>query len=393
MPRPNTAGAVVCSGLGSQVLTACANGLRKPELKLIVIFCLGLITVLAAACSGGEKPRVLTATPAPPAVTAQPTSTPAPIVPVYTVAGSVLDASNSLLLGGLVTLEPLGKSAITDVDGLYVITGVPDGDYVVSVTPKCVAYGCYTSPLLIVAGSDVLEFNVAPFPASLLPGGPPASRYVSEGSIPLDQVEFPGDHLLLISPNDLQPGESAQIVLAGPECIRCAALLAVDARVAWSAAPGEGASIDPESGLLSIDAATAIGSVFTVTADVEEGRYSVSAEVNVYSAQLNPLAGVWREKQTGNINQLLLTAGGEFAVTANPFEHYQDYWGVYTFNLGTGAIELTVAGANQTAPESQGTGTFEIDGNGVLSLGGICLGRWDEATRSLAANCDHEFER
>ena len=374
-------------------MSACANGLRKPDLKLTVIFCLVLISVLAAACGGGEKPRLLTATPAPPAVPAQPTPTPTPIVPAYTVAGSVLDASNSLLLGGLVTLEPLGKSAITDVDGLYVITGVHDGDYAVSITPKCVAHGCYTSPWLSVAGSDVVEFNIAPLPASLLPGGPPAARYASEGSIPLDQVEFPGDHLVLISPNDLQPGESAQIILAAPECIRCAPLLMVDTLVAWSVAPGGGASIDPETGLLSIDATTPIDAVFTVTADVEDGRYTVSAEVNIYSAEVNPLAGVWREKQTGNINQLLLTAGGDFAVTINPFEHYQDYWGVYTFDLGTGAIELTAAGANQAAPDFQGTGAFAIDASGGLTLAGICLGRWDEATRSPAANCDHEFER
>jgi len=349
---------------------------------------------LAAACGGGEKPRLVTATPPAPITQPPPAPTGTAAVPGYTIAGFVLDSSNNLLLGGQVTLEPSGKSAITDAfDGSYVITGVPDGEYVVSITPKCVAHGCYTSPFLIVAGSDMLEFNLAPLPASLLPGGPAAARSVVDGSMTLDQVEFPGDHLILISPNDMQPGESAQIVLAAPECFRCAPLLAVDSPVAWSLAPGEGASIDSESGLLSIDAATSAGSVFTVTAEVGEGQYSVSAEVNVYSAEENPLAGVWREKQTGNINQLLLTAGGEFAVTVNPFEHYQDYWGTYTFDLSTGAIELTATGANQAAPDSQGTGTFAIDGRGVLSLIGICLGGWDDSTQSLAMNCGHEFGR
>ena len=362
-------------------------------MKLIVIFCLGLISVLAAACGGGEKPRLLTATPVPPTVQPQPTPTPTVFVPVYTIAGYVLESSNNLLLGGQVTLEPSGNSAITDVDGLYVITGVSDGGYLVSITPKCVAHGCYAPQVLVVSGGDILDFSLAPLPASLLPGGPAAARSVLDGSMKLDEVEFPGDNLLLISPNDLQPGESAQIFLAAPECIRCAPLLAVDSPVAWSLAPGEGASIDSETGLLIIDAATFTGTVFTVTADVGEGQYSVSAEVHVYSAEENPLAGVWKEKQTGNIKQLLLTASGEFAVTVNPFEHYQDYWGTYTFDLSTGAIELTATGANQAAPGSQGTGTFAIDGRGVLSLIGICLGEWDDSTRSLAMNCGHEFER
>ena len=150
--------------------------------------------------------------------------------------------------------------------------------------------------------------------------------------------------------------------------------------------------------MLSIDAATSIGASFTVTADVGDGQYSVSAEVNVYSATDNPLVGVWRETHTGNINQLLLTSSGEFAVTLNPFEHYQDYWGTYIFelttgDLSTGFIELTATGANQTSPDSQGTGAFVIDAAGGLTLNGICLGRWDDQTKSPAANCGHEFEK
>ena len=357
-----------------------------------------MISVLAAGCGGEEKPRLVTATPSAPVTRPPPTPTATIAVPGYTVAGFVLDSSSSLLYGGQVTLEPTGKSVTIDViDGSYVLTDVPDGEYMVSVAPKCVAYGCYTSLILIVAGGDIAEFNLAPLPASVLPGGPAAARSVVDGSITLDRVEFPGDNLVLISPNDLQPGESAQILLAAPQCIRCAPLLAVDSPVAWSVEPVAGASIDAETGLLVIDAATAtgsvIGSVFTVTADVGEGQYSVSAEVNVYSAEANPLAGVWMEQQTGNINQLLLTAAGEFAVTVNPFEHYQDYWGTYTFDLNTAAIELTATGANQAAPDFQGTGTFAIDGSGVLSIIGICLGRWEDTTRSLAMNCGHEFGR
>ena len=170
-------------------------------------------------------------------------------------------------------------------------------------------------------------------------------------------------------------------------------MLEVEAPVAWSVTPAGGAGIDPETGVLSIDAEAALGITYTVTADVADGQYSVSADVRVYSAAENPLAGVWKETGAGNINQLLLTSGGEFAVTLNPYEHYQDYWGDYTFDLSTGFIEFTATGANQTAPDSQGTGAFVIDADGKLALQDICFGRWEENTQSPAANCGHEFER
>lgn len=360
-------------------------------MKLIFIVFLGLVSVLAAAC-GGDEPRLLTPTPTP--TQAPPTATPTPTVPSYTVSGVVLDSSNNLLLGGLVTLEPSGKSAVTsEDDGSYVITGVPDGEYVVNVTPKCVAHGCYEFPFLIVDGGDVLEFHLAPAPASVLPGGPPAARSVLDGSINLDQVEFPGDNLVLIVPNDMQAGETAQIVLAAPECFRCAGLLAVDAPVEWSVGPGSSAVIDPNTGLLSIDAAISAGARFTVVAEVGDGQYSLSAEVTIYSPTENPFVGVWRETNTGNVNQLLLTSGREFAVTLNPFEHYQDYWGTYTFDLATGFIEFTATGANQVSPDSEGTGTFVIDVNERLVLEGICFGTWNYQTKTPAANCGHEFEK
>ena len=362
-----------------------------PKLKLFVIVCLVLLSVVVMACNSREAtlvPATLTVTPP----TQPPTVTP---VPGYIVSGTALDSSNNYLLGGLVTLEPTGMSSITSTDdGLYVIYDVPDGQYEVSVAPECVAYGCFIPKLLFVSGSDILDFHLAPVPASTLPSGPAAARSVIEGLIELEKVEFPGDNLILISPNDLQPGDTVQIVLAAPECIRCVELVAVDAPVVWSVEPRAGASINPDTGLLSVSSAAATDFAYTVTADVGDGQFSVSAEVNIYSAIENPLAGVWTESETGNINRLLLTADGEFAVTINPYGNYQDYWGNYTFDVDTSFIELTATGANQVTPEGQGTGTYSIDASGKLSLeGGICLGRWDSNTQSPAMNCGHEFLR
>ena len=368
----------------------------------IVFLCLVTVSILVAACGGSEPtspPATATATvtPTATAVPPQPSSTPPPATVGHLVSGLVLDSSTSLLLGGEVRLEPLGMAATTDIsDGSFQIIGVPDGTYQVTVLPQCVAYGCYSAQVLVVSGSDETEFNLAPVPAVVLPSGPPAVRSLAGTgvvTIPLDRVEFPQDHLLLISPNDMEAGESAQLIVAAPECFRCGPLLAVNTLVAWSLEPEVGANIDPESGLLSIDADSPVGSTYSVTAEVGGGQYSVTTEVTVYSAADNPLAGVWREPEIGDIKQLLFTSDGRFAVTINPYEHYQDYWGTYIFDLATGSIELTATGANQVAPEGEGTGTFAIDPNGALVLEGVCLGGWDPNTQSLTRNCGHELVR
>lgn len=364
-------------------------------MKLVFLACLGLIVGLAVACSGGEKPVLLTRAPSPTPGPQLPTPTPTIVVLSYSISGVILSGSNSLLLGGQITLEPGGFSGTADfTDAFFHIPNVPDGEYIVNIVPRCVVHGCYLDPILIVDGSDVPDFNLSPTPAAFLPGGPVAVRSLSapDGAMmKLDEVEFAADNLILTGPNDMQPGESAKIVLAGPQCIRCAPLSAVDTPTEWSVTPPVGIHYEPESGLLTVNSGAPIGSTYTLTADV--GEFTVTKEISIYSAGANPLVGVWTESGTGNINQLLLTSNGEFAVTVNPYEHYQDYWGIYRINIITGLIELTATGANQTAPDAQGTGTFTIDESGRLTLEGICLGGWDGSTQSLKMNCGHEFER
>ena len=364
-------------------------------MKSVILACLGLIVGLAVACSGDVKPVLLTQAPSPTPGPQLLTPTPAVEIPSYSISGVILSGSNSLLLGGQITFEPGGFSGTADfTDAFFHVPNVPDGEYTVKIVPRCVVHGCYLDPILVVDGRDVPEFNLAPTPASFLPGGPVVVRSLSmpDGAmLKLDQVEFAADNLILTGPNDMQPGESAQMVLAGPQCLRCAPLLAIDAPVVWSVTPPVGVHVDVESGLVTVNSGAPIGSTYTLTADV--GEFTVTKEIIIYSAGANPLVGVWTESGTGNIRQLLFTSTGEFAVTVNPYEHYQDYWGNYIFDTFTTSIQLTATGANQTAPDGQGTGTFTIDESGRLTLEGICLGGWDVSTQLLEMNCDHEFER
>ena len=362
------------------------------DIKIFFLALMALMMGSLIACGGDSATAIPTSTPFP--VPVNPTAPPPTgFVPGYTVSGDVLDSSTSFLLGGTLTLEPSGRTATTDPTfGEYSFTDVPDGVYTVTVTPVCVAYGCYQPKELVVEGGDVPEFHIAPFVASLLKGGPPAARSIDATSsriLSLEEIEFAATSVLLIGPNDMEPGDSARIVVVGPSCLRCADLLEVVTPTEWTVSPTVGASIDAESGTLSISAAASIGSTYTVTADL--GAFAISKTISIYSAEENPLVGVWTELATGNVNTLLLTSEGEFAVTINPYGNYQDYWGDYTFDLETGVLELQAQGWNQVPPEGDGIGAFAIDSNGQLSLADICLGAWDSALQSLVKNCQHIF--
>jgi len=199
----------------------------------------------------------------------------------------------------------------------------------------------------------------------------------------------------------MQPGETWEFSPGTVEC--CYVFEPVDACATWSVSPTGGATIDPKTGVFTVDPETPSGAVFTVTADVENGRRLVSVDVHVYTPQANPLFGTWGEEaqlscETGEeivpeerIGELAFGADGEFSVTWHPFEIYKDYWGTYTFDVSQGTIELTGAEGNYVPEGFDGSGSWFIDEEGHLVLRDIWLG----APRGVsgAANCGHRFTR
>ena len=197
-----------------------------------------------------------------------------------------------------------------------------------------------------------------------------------------------------------QPGESYDFNVGTVEC--CYVFEPVEAGVTWSVAPSEGASIDPATGVFTVAPSTPGGSVFTVSADVENGRRIVTIDVYVYTPATNPFAGgVWHEETqivcgTGQeitpqeqIGELVLDADGHFAVTWMPFEIYHDYWGTYTFDPDTGALELQIDGGNYIPPYFDGIGFYAFDDQGRLLLTDIWLGTPLNGSGSPA--CGHRF--
>jgi hypothetical protein len=93
---------------------------------------------------------------------------------------------------------------------------------------------------------------------------------------------------------EMLPGETRRFSLGVIEC--CYILEPVEACATWSVEPTQGASIDAQTGALAVDDGTPSGSVFTVSADVENGRRVVLIEVHVYTSEDNPLVGIWKEE-------------------------------------------------------------------------------------------------
>jgi hypothetical protein len=174
----------------------------------------------------------------------------------------------------------------------------------------------------------------------------------------------------------------------------------VEACVAWSIDPVEGATIDA-AGLLTIDAAVAAGTTISVTADVESGRRIVTADFEVYVPLEYEILGYWSEVQQlpcdggapfvpePTIPELIFADTGEFRVTWTPFESYVDYWGTFTYDEPTRALVLTVDGGNYVPPDVDGEGTATVV-DSQLVLEDMWLGTAQNPVTPPA--CGHVFE-
>ncbi len=123
---------------------------------------------------------------------------------------------------------------------------------------------------------------------------------------PLDAETL--DFLALNAPRSAQPGQTLRIYFGKLEC--CYFVLSTQACVAWTVDPPGAAELTPppipdeppgrfdiaEPGELRLNPALAHGDIVTLTASVESGRRILVAKIHVYTPEMNPLVGYWREK-------------------------------------------------------------------------------------------------
>ncbi len=177
----------------------------------------------------------------------------------------------------------------------------------------------------------------------------------------------------------------------------------VEACVAWSVEPQEGASIT-QDGELAIDPSVSHGSIFTVTADIENGRRLITLDVYIYDLAVNPLVRGWREKSqitcgsreevppSEPVVSLVFYAYGRITVTWHAIETYVNYAATYAASKD-GSIELTMSTfCSPLAPaDFDGLGAYSIDPAGDLMLRDVWLGSPEGATG--IAKCGHRFVR
>jgi hypothetical protein len=196
------------------------------------------------------------------------------------------------------------------------------------------------------------------------------------------------------APVELEPGDTHQFsyllyFTPTPTCTE------------WWMTPTAGATLDPASGLLTIDPGTPGGTVYTVTGNLENGRHVESVKVYVVTQLSHPIIGLWREAArydcvTGAevpanpdpIGEIRFDADGRLAVTWEPFEFYYDYWANYTLDPNAGTIEMTIDHGNYVPQDADLSGSFHIDAAGDLVLRDVWFGTH---TATATAACGHRL--
>ena len=217
----------------------------------------------------------------------------------------------------------------------------------------------------------------------------------------LTEEEFNRLEISIGKSGQAQPGDRLELQIGTTEC--CYYFVPQAAKTRWSIEPQTGVTINSKTGVMDIAEDTTAGSVFIVTADIENGRKILTTQVTVYTPKANPLVGIWHEStqidcQSGafselqgeSLRELVFKADGTFQATFTPFEVYHDYWGNYIYDLEKSTLDLSVKSGNYVPENLDLQGGFQIDENGALQLKNIWLGRRDEGA---LAGCGHVFVR
>ena len=158
----------------NKITMACAIGTGNPTVRLSAL--LGL-TVLLSACDGGAS---IPSAPTPPA----------PIPPstlTYSLSGAVseMTATGSAPIEGARVVEQTGRTAVTDADGRYSISGLSAMTRAISVTRNGYLAGTRT---VTMTGDTQLDIRLERIQSYVLSGV--VFEITEAGRIPIEGVEL-----------------------------------------------------------------------------------------------------------------------------------------------------------------------------------------------------------
>jgi hypothetical protein len=220
-----------------------------------------------------------------------------------------------------------------------------------------------------------------------------------EQEVPLQDVTL-GDDI------GLQPGATYTEELFRWQCCVYAVAAPVPARFLVDP-DNRGVSIHPATGVVTVDAHTAPGTVVRVYAILSGGKRIVSHDVHVYTPQSNPFVGRWH--QTADlicfagassslewpplepIQELYFLADGTYKVVRHPLEISYEYAGPYTFELAGRNIVLGVRNVTRFPANFRAQGQFEIRNTDPQQL--VLKGVWLGKTAPFGDGCGAVFVR
>ena len=96
-------------------------------------------------------------------------------------------------------------------------------------------------------------------------------------------------------------------------------------------------------------------------------------------------------REAPKVGELAFDDAGRFSVTWQPFESYEDYWGGYQFDPGSGRIVLKVEGGNQVPASGRWEGRLELTAAGGLVFEQLAFGAPNDGP--FPGPCRTEFRR
>lgn len=163
----------------------------------------------------------------------------------------------------------------------------------------------------------------------------------------------------------------------------------------WQVSHPEMVTVAPDLRSLHVTESAVAGTTVTVSYTAEGKR--VSAAIRIVGKDELVITG----RRSGaadercpaaeRVGELEFRDNGSFAVTYQPFERYVDYWGTYSFDPATGALEMKTAGGNFIPRDLDLSGTAAFDAEGRLVLSGVHLGSRNGFPQPPPEGCTYRF--